>query len=171
MSYLVSVWANLAQAQAATQTLVKADIPTHCVTILGEGFKSADEYGLEDPRETANQQRRLMAFWLVPFGVFGGVTFNRMTNLDTFAAAGSVASYVVSGIVGALSGLLGSVFIGGGTNSFYFGKEAVPYRKRLSNGKYIVAVNGTDMTLRRSNKLLRELDPESLQFYGESTEF
>jgi hypothetical protein len=168
MNYLVAVVADRAAAERACNMLQKADIPAATMTILGQGYQSMTEYGLVDPRESARRRIRWMAVWLIPFGSFGGITFTRMTNLDTFAFAGQIGSYAISGIVGALSGLLGSVFVGGGSdNGVLLGKDAVPYQKRLDTGKYLVVVKGSDPIVRRSNKLMRDVDPESLQIYGD----
>lgn len=171
MNYLVAVFPQRTAVEAARDSLKKADIPTAGVTILGQGYQSADEYGLIDPRDKLRQRIRWMATWLIPFGTFGGITFTRITNLDTFAYAGPVGNYAIGGLLGGLSGLLGSVFVGGAGNDggIFLGKDATPYRKRLAQGKYLLVITGSDQTLRRSNKLLREIDPESLQIYGDET--
>lgn len=165
MNYLVAVLPDRIQAEAAYTALETANIPMDQVAILGKGYKSADEYGLIDPREVARKQVKTMATWLMPFGAFGGITFTRMTGLDTFAYAGDLSNYAIGGLVGALSGLLGSVFVGGGPSLLIPGGSSVPYRKRITLGKYLVVVQGSDLSIRRSNKLLRQFDPESLQTY------
>jgi hypothetical protein len=165
MNYLVAVLKDRIQAEAAYSALEQANLPMDQVDILGKGYKSADEYGLIDPRDTARKQVKRMAFWLVPFGAFGGVTFTLMTGLDTFAYAGEVSNYAISALVGGLSGLLGSVFVGGGTGLLLGGGDAIPYRNRLNAGKYLVIVKSSDPNIRKSTNILREFDPENLQGY------
>jgi hypothetical protein len=165
MNYLVAVLADRIQAEAAYTALEAANLDTSKIAILGKGYQSADEYGLIDPRDGARKQVKLMATWLVPFGAFGGVTFTRMTGLDTFAYAGDVSNYAIGGLVGALSGLLGSVFVGGGTGLLLGGGDAIPYRNRLNAGKYLIVVKGNDLLIRKSTQILREFNPENLQGY------
>jgi hypothetical protein len=168
MTYLVAVLSDRIQAEAAYSALEKEGFSMDKVSILGRGYKSADEYGLIDPNEQARKQVRLMASWLVPFGFLGGAGFNVITGLDTFAWAGEIGSPLIAGILGGLSGLMGSVFVGGGVGFVVGGADAVPYRNRLNAGKYLIVVNGSDTLIWRATQSLRAFDPESLQGYAES---
>ncbi|GEM_PF-4957964 len=49
-----------------------------------------------------------MASWLVPFGFAAGYTFSLITGLDTFAWAGTIGNRVIGGLLGAISGAMGS---------------------------------------------------------------
>ncbi|MER3432831.1 MAG: hypothetical protein C4288_05205 [Leptolyngbya sp. ERB_1_1] len=167
MSYLVAVLGDRIQAEEAYSALEKEGLPMDKIAILGRGYKSADEYGLIDPNETARKQVRLMASWLVPFGFVGGAAFNVITGLDTFAWAGEIGSPLIAGILGGLSGLLGSVFVGGGVGLVVGGGDALPYRNRLNAGKYLIVVKGSDSLIRQATRSLRAFDPESLQGYAE----
>jgi hypothetical protein len=167
MIYLVAVLSDRIQAEAAYSALEKEGVPMEKVAILGRGYQSADEYGLIDPNEQARKQVRLMASWLVPFGFFGGAAFNLITGLDTFAWAGEIGSPLIAGILGGLSGLLGSVFVGGGVGLVVGGGDALPYRNRLNAGKYLIVVKGSDALVRQATRSLRAFDPESLQGYAE----
>lgn len=167
MSYLVAVLSDRIQAEEAYSALEKEGLPMDKISILGRGYKSADEYGLIDPNETARKQVRLMASWLVPFGFLGGAAFNVITGLDTFAWAGEIGSPLIAGILGGLSGLLGSVFVGGGVGLVIGGGDALPYRNRLNAGKYLIVVKGSDTLIRQATRSLRAFDPESLQGYAE----
>jgi hypothetical protein len=165
MNYLVAVLADRMQAESAYTSLEAAGLDTQKIAILGKGYQSADEYGLIDPREGARQQVRNMAVWLMPFGAFGGVTFTLMTGLETFAYFGETSNYAISALVGALSGLLGSLFVGGGTGLLFGGRDAIPYRQRLDGGKYLIVVSGGDRLIRDSTRILRDYNPENLQGY------
>ncbi|MBW4441411.1 MAG: hypothetical protein KME10_09300 [Plectolyngbya sp. WJT66-NPBG17] len=170
MSYLVAVLRDRIQAEEAYSALEREGLPMDKISILGRGYKSADEYGLIDPNETARKQVRLMASWLVPFGFVGGAAFNVITGLDTFAWAGEIGSPLIAGILGGLSGLMGSVFVGGGVGMVVGGGDALPYRNRLNAGKYLVVVKGSETLIRQATQSLRAFDPESLQGYAESNQ-
>lgn len=165
MNYLVAVLSDRIQAESAYLGLEKEGINS---TILGRGYKTADEFGLIDPKEEAKKQVRLMAFWLIPFGFFAGFTFSLITGLDTFAWAGQIGNHVIGGLLGAGSGAMGSVFVGGGVGLVFGSGDALPYRNRLDAGKYLIIVQGSETLTRQATRILRQYDPENIQGYAEN---
>lgn len=165
MSYLVAVLPDRIQAEAAYSVLEKEGLPMNQVSILGRGYKSADEYGLIDPNEEALKQAKFMAIWLVPFGFAAGFTFSLITNLNTFAWAGEIGNHVIGGLLGAGSGAMGSFFVGGGAGIAFGSGDALPYRNRLNAGKYLIVVNGSESLINQASLILRKLQPESLKSY------
>ncbi|MBW4608302.1 MAG: hypothetical protein KME22_14055 [Hassallia sp. WJT32-NPBG1] len=166
MNYLVAVLPDRIQAEAAYLALEKEGIKS---TILGRGYKTADEFGLIDPNEEAKKQVRLMAVWLVPFGFFAGFTFSFITGLETFAWAGEIGNHIIGGLLGAVSGGLGSVVSGGGVGLIIGGGDALPYRNRLDAGKYLIVVQDSENVTRQATRILRKFDPENLQGYADTT--
>jgi hypothetical protein len=162
MNYLIAVLLDRIQAEAAYLALEKEGIKS---TILGKGYKSADEFGLIDPKEPAKKQARLMAFWLVPFGFFAGTAFSIITGLNTFAWAGEIGNHIIGGLLGAGSGALGSLFVGGGIGLIVGSGDALPYRNRLNEGKYLIVVQGSETLIRQANRILRQYEPENIQGY------
>jgi hypothetical protein len=167
MNYLVAVVSDRIQAEAAYSALEKEGLPMNQVTILGRGYKTADEYGLIDPNEQAIKQTKLMATWLVPFGFAAGATFSVITGLNTFAWAGELGNHFIGGLLGAASGAMGSFFVGGGAGIAFGSGDALPYRNRLNAGKYLLVVNGSPTTVNQSSRILRQFDPESLKSYSQ----
>jgi hypothetical protein len=166
MEYLVAVLSDRIQAEAAYTALEKEGFSLNQLTILGKGYKSADEFGLADPKEQAFKQARLMAIWLIPFGFFGGVTFNLLTGLQTFPWAGELGNQILGGILGAIAGGLGSILAGGGVGLSLGSGDALPYRNRLNAGKYLVVLHGISASqTRQATTILRQFDPENLQGY------
>jgi hypothetical protein len=166
MNYLVAVLRDRIEAEAAYLGLEKEGIKS---TILGRGYKTADEFGLIDPNEEAKKQVRLMAVWLVPFGFFAGFTFSFITGLETFAWAGEIGNHIIGGLLGAVSGGLGSVVSGGGVGLIIGGGDALPYRNRLDAGKYLIVVQDSENVTRQATRILRQFDPENLQGYADTT--
>ena len=111
MNYVVAVLPDRIQAEGAYLALEAEGIKS---TILGRGYKTADEFGLVDPKEQAKKQAKLMSYWLIPFGFFAGCAFSLATGLNTFAWAGEIGNHIVGGLLGAGGGAMGSVFVGGG---------------------------------------------------------
>jgi hypothetical protein len=164
-NYLIAVLSDRIQAESAYNELEKQGVPLTKVSILGRGYKTADEFGLIDPNEKAQQQAKMMATWVVPFGFAGGVGFSILTNLQTFAWAGEIGNHLVGGILGAIGGAMGSVFIGGGGGIAFGSGDALPYRNRLNAGKYLIVVEGSQLLLQQATTVLRRCDPENLQSY------
>ncbi len=164
MNYLIAVLSDRLQAEAAYSALEKEGFPLSQVTLLGRGYKSADEFGLIDPNLQAVKRARLMSYWLVPFGFFAGATFSLITGLNTFAWAGEFGNHVIGGLLGAGSGALGAAVVGGGV-SLITGGDALPYRDRLNAGKYLIVVQGAASLTRKATSILRQFEPENIQDY------
>ncbi|HEY9615483.1 MAG TPA: hypothetical protein V6C64_01490 [Microcoleaceae cyanobacterium] len=167
MNYLVAVLRDRIQAEAAYSALEKAELQMSNVALLGKGYQTADEYGLIDPNKRAGQLARLMSFWLVPFGFAAGVTFSLITNLDTFAWAGEIGNHLIGGLLGAVSGAMGSFFVGGGVGLAIGGGDALPYRNRLKAGKYLIVVKGSESLTRQASTIIKQFEPENIQGYSE----
>ncbi|OKH32812.1 hypothetical protein NIES2119_24840 [[Phormidium ambiguum] IAM M-71] len=167
MNYLVAVLSDRIQAEAAYSALEKEGFAMDKVTILGRGYKSADEFGLIDPNEQAIKQAKFMAVWLVPFGFIAGAAFSLITQLNTFAWAGEIGNHLIGGVLGAIGGGMGSIFAGGGTGLIFGGGDALPYRNRLNAGKYLIVVKGSETLTRRATNILRQFEPENIQGYAE----
>ncbi|VEP13465.1 conserved hypothetical protein [Hyella patelloides LEGE 07179] len=165
MSYLIAVLPNRIKAEEAYTALEKSNVPQSQMSILGKGYKTADEFGLIDPAEQAKKRAILMAYWLVPFGFAGGYVFNLITGLDTLDWAGEPGNHIVGGILGAIGGAMGSVFVGGGVGLSTGSGDALPYRNRLNEGKYLVIVKGSELIQQKAATILRRFNPENLQGY------
>ncbi|MGB3309753.1 MAG: hypothetical protein WA939_06205 [Nodosilinea sp.] len=166
MNYLVAVLDNRIKAEEAYSALEQASLPKENIDILGKGFKTADEYGLIDPASQAWKQIRLMLLWLVPFGFAAGFVFNNITGLDTFAFAGRLGNQIIGGLLGAGSAAMGAFFIGGGVGIAIGSGDALSYRNRLNDGKFLVVVRGSEATVRQATPILRQFRPENIQGYA-----
>ncbi|KKI98330.1 hypothetical protein [Prochlorothrix hollandica] len=166
MNYLVAVLRDRIEAESAYSDLERKGIPLSQMSILGRGYKSADEFGLLDPYDSAWKQIRLMATWLIPFGFGAGVIFSIISGLQTFAWAGEWGNHAVGGVLGAIAASMGSIFVGGGAGIILSG-DVVPYRNRINAGKYLLVVQGTAQLVRESTTVLRKYTPETLQGYEE----
>jgi hypothetical protein len=153
------------QAESAYTLLEQQGLPLSKITILGRGYKTADEFGLIDPNEVAQKQAKLMAIWLVPFGFIAGIGFSLATGLQTFAWAGEIGNHAVGGLLGSIGGAMGSVFIGGGGGIAFGSGDALPYRNRINAGKYLIVVEGSQLLLQQATTVLRKYDLENIQSY------
>ena len=168
MNYLIAVLSDRIVAEEAYTALEKAEISRSQISILGKGYKTADEFGLIDPNQQAKKRALLMASWLVPFGFAGGYLFNLITGLDTLDWAGEPGNHIVGGLLGAIGGAMGSIFVGGGVGLTSGSGDALPYRNRLNAGKYLIVVQGTESIKNKATSILRQFEPETIQGYSTS---
>ncbi len=73
---------------------------------------------LLNPTLARKDRQKTLATWLIPFGFIAGLSFSQMTDLKTFADMGFPAQLekLLGGLVGMISGALGSFFSAGGIN-------------------------------------------------------
>jgi hypothetical protein len=74
---------------------------------------------------------------------------------------------VIGGLLGAASGAMGSFFVGGGVGLTSGSGDALPYRNRLDEGKYLIVVRGTEALTKQATNVLKPLNPENIQGYRE----
>lgn len=167
MNYLIAVVADRIKAEEAYCALEKEGLPTSSIAIVGKGYKTADEYGFIDPKNPARKQAILMSYWLVPFGFIAGFAFNSFTKIYLFPEAGAWGNHILGGLFGAIGGAMGSFFVGGGSGLAFGSGDALPYRNRLKEGKYLVVVNGAPTVTTKASHILKQCNPEMLQTYVE----
>ncbi|MBD2461203.1 hypothetical protein H6G89_09115 [Oscillatoria sp. FACHB-1407] len=170
MNYVIAVLPDRIQAEAAYTALEKAGLPLDKISILGKGYQTADEFGFIDPSQQARKQAQLMSYWLVPFGFIAGYVFNELTQIELFPWAGVLGNHLIGGVFGAIAGGMGSLFIGGGSGIAFGSGDALPYRNRLKQGKYLVVVKGAPNVTNQASRILKELNPENLQGYVDPTQ-
>ena len=73
---------------------------------------------LLNPGLARKDRQKTLATWLIPFGFIAGLSFSQMTDLKTFAELGFPNQFerLLGGLVGMISGWLGSFFSAGGLN-------------------------------------------------------
>lgn len=167
MKYLIAVLPNRIQAEDAYTTLLKEGINEQQVEMLGQGYKTADEFGLINPSKQARQQITQMSLWLFPFGFAAGYIFNVLTEIYLIDWLGPFGNHVFGGLLGAIAALMGAFFVGGGIGIGFGSGDALPYRNRLNEGKYLIVVKGSDVISEQATRILRQFNPESLQGYQE----
>ena len=167
MNYLIVVLSTRNQAEEAYTALERENLPMEQITILGQGYKSADEFGLIEPNKQARKQSQRLAYWIVPFGFAAGYAFNLLSGIEIFSWAGPIGNHVIGGLLGAASGGLGALLVGGGVGWTVGSGDALPYRNRLNAGKYLIIAKGNEQLIRQATRILRQFEPENIQGYTE----
>jgi hypothetical protein len=91
------------------------------------------------PATARRRRQRSMARWLMPFGFLAGLTFTQMTDLQTFSALGSWGEPVVGGLLGMVSGLMGSYAAAASVTSEEDDRLRI-LRNRLEEGNWLLLV-------------------------------
>ena len=73
---------------------------------------------LLNPILARKERQKALATWLIPFGFIAGLSFSQMTELKTFTDFGFPTQFekILGGLVGMISGWMGSLFSAGGIN-------------------------------------------------------
>ncbi len=94
---------------------------------------------LLNPNLAKKERQKALATWLIPFGFIAGLSFSQMTELKTFAEMGfpNQLEKLLGGIVGMISGWLGSFFAAGGIDQE--NKEDIrALRKKSEEGLWLL---------------------------------
>jgi len=168
-NYLVAVLTNRLQAEAAYRSLKSADLPIEDVAILGQGYRSADDYGLINPDDEAQKQTQSLRAWLLPFGFAAGFAFNWLTGIEITSWVGDFGNHCLGGLLGLGAGAIGAAMTGRLTGWTVASSDAIAYRNRINAGKYILIATGPGAFVRDATQRLRQFNPENLQGYVEPT--
>lgn len=166
MNYLVAVLTDRSQAESAYSALEQENLPVAQVSILGEGYQSADDYGLIDPDRQAEKQAKRLLLWVAPLGFVAGYWFNASTGIEIVGQLNGFSNHVIGGVLGALSGILGA-YVAGAIGGWTGSGDALAYRNRLNAGKYLIIARGDDSFVRQATRVLRQFEPENIQGYVE----
>lgn len=160
MNHLIAVYPNKVEALSARTALEKS-LPGEQISILGEGFKSTDEYGLIKPQRQAKNKVQTFAYTLVPIGFACGYAFNLLANIQIIPVNG-ILNQVIAGLLAAAFSLLFAFAIGSSVKSTVVNQDAWLYRARLNAGKYLIVFHGTDELVNIATGILHSKDVENI---------
>ena len=106
---------------------------------IGQGETPINEVAELNPALTRQLRQKGMATWLIPFGFLAGLTFTFITDLDTFAFAGTWGSHLIGGLLGLGSGWMGS-FAAAASVSSEADDRVRALRNRLEEGNWLLLV-------------------------------
>ncbi|MEM1392557.1 MAG: hypothetical protein AAGG00_04550 [Cyanobacteria bacterium P01_H01_bin.150] len=161
MNYLIAVYPNRLQALSAFTALEKESLPREQISILGEGYKTADDYGIIQPNLQSKNNVKRLAYWLVPCGFIAGFTLIFFTNIEIITASNAI-NWITGGLLGAFFGLLTTFGLGRNVKSAAVNKDAWLYRQRLNSGKYLIFFHGTEELVNKATSILHSFQGEDV---------
>lgn len=160
MNYLVAVYPNKVEALSARTALENESLPSEQISIIGEGFKSTDDYGLIKPESQVKNNLHL-AYWLVPIGFACGYAFNLLVNIEIIPTA-TVFYQLVGGLLGAAFGFLFAFTINSSFGVTVSNEDSWLYRDRLNAGKYLIVFRGTEELVKKATSILHSFEVEKI---------
>lgn len=164
MNYLIAVLSDRIQAEEAYTILEKGGISLEQLSIVGKGYKNVSDFTFLDRSAQGRKNAIRMAYWLIPFGFFGGFTFDAITTIDTFAWAGVPFNHIIGGILGSIGGAMGSFFVGG-SGFLENSGDTIPFLNRVKAGKYLLIIEGDESLVNKGKTILRGFKCESIETY------
>ena len=117
MPVCVVVLADQTSSKRLSSGLQGTTVPLQECRCIPPNTSEIDAIELLNPSLVRQRRQRSMARWLMPFGFMAGITFTKITNLNTFAAFGPWGESLISGFLGMGSGLMGSYAAAASVNS------------------------------------------------------
>ncbi len=102
-------------------------------------IKEISDVRVLNPKLDRELRQQSMRKWLMPFGFIAGLGFSNMTNLSTFSMLGlnNIGNSILGGILGMISGYIGSFFASGSIN-LNRNKELRPILRFNKEGKWLL---------------------------------
>ena len=161
MNYLIAVYPNRLQALSAFTALEKESLPNEQISILGEGYKIVDDYGIIQPNLQSEDNVKRLSYWLVPLGFVAGCTLFFFTNIEIITASNSI-DWIIGGLLGAIFGLLVAFVIASNIEPVVENEDAWLYQKSLNSGKYLIFVHGTEELIKKATIILHSFETEDV---------
>ncbi|CAK6700260.1 hypothetical protein VB734_11135 [Synechococcus sp. BA-124 BA4] len=139
---VVVVMKDRRKLQRLRDRLTELQPAPRVLTILGEGESSIDSVELLNPALARQRRQRSMVRWLMPFGFFAGLMFTFITDLHTFAFAGTYGEPVIGGLLGMGSGWMGSYAAAASVRS-EADDRIRSLRNRLEEGSWLLLVESS----------------------------
>lgn len=139
---VVVVLDELRRLETLRDKLAASDPPPLSLVTVGEGATPLAAVERLDPSAGRRKRQKSMARWLLPFGFLAGLTFTQITDLHTFDALGSWGQPVVGGLLGMVSGWMGS-FAAAASVASEEDDRIRSLRNRLEEGNWLLLLEPT----------------------------
>lgn len=106
---------------------------------IGPGERDLAEVEVLNPLVRRRRRQQIMARWLLPFGFLAGLTFTFITDLHTFDFAGPWGEPLIGGLLGMVSGWMGS-FAAAASVTSEEDDRIRSLRNRLEEGSWLLLV-------------------------------
>lgn len=164
MKYLIAVLPNREQAESAAQSLRSANLPEDHVSIIGEGYESAEALRVIEAPNQARIRSRQVSYFVMSFGAIAALILGWFNGAEVIPNAAAPINYTLLLLIGAGAGAIISVLVGGPLGWTSSG-DALSLRSSLESGKYILALQGEPNQVKSAASSLKQFRPEKVQTF------
>ncbi len=149
------------------QTLPEKPLETNNIPTQRLETVEIDQIPFLNPKIARQRRQKVMAFWLMPFGFFAGLSFSKMTGLDTFSnlGLGPIGEPLIGSLLGASSGLLGSYVATASVNP-PINEDLKVLRKRNEEGMWLMLLE-TPSEIELPWQCMQEVNPKEILRFSE----
>ena len=139
----------------------KSEKEPTALNVQGDGdtlpLTDIDSVEMLSPKLARKMRQKLMILWLLPFGFFTGIAMTLMTDMDTFASYGTLGASLIGGLLGLVSGWMGS-YAAAMSVKIENSDDVRMLRNRHQQGRWLLLLE-TPMGIDLPWKMLREANP------------
>lgn len=158
----IGIFPNRQDTESALNELQNSDFPMEKVSVVAKDVSENDEMAQSQSEFVREQTLKGLGSGAVAGGALLGGLGGLLAGLGTLAVPG-VGSIAVAGAQAALAGTFAGGFYGAGAGGIIGAvigngvshEQAKAYSDRLSQGDYLVMIDGTDEEIQRAESVLK----------------
>lgn len=163
---VVAVYSDHSAAEAAVQKLKDEKFDVKKLSIIGRDYHTEQSVvGFYNTGDRMKYWGKLGAFWGGLWGLLFGAAFLFIPGIGPVIAAGSVVTWIIAALEGAIF-VGGLSALGAGLFSLGIPKDSiVKYETSIKAGKFLLIAHGTAEEVERARTLLQTSGAEEINFH------
>ena len=170
-SSVVAVFSQHSGAENAIKELKGGGFDIKKLAVVGRDYQTeSDVVGFYNTGDRMKYWGKWGAFWGGLWGLLFGAAFLIIPGIGPVVAAGSVVSYIIAALEGAV--VVGGVSaLGAGLFSIGIPKNSVvKYETSIKAGKFVLVAHGTAVEVAKARDMLKTSGAEQIDSYQPSSE-
>ena len=168
---VVAVFSQHSAAENAIKELKGAGFDIKKLAVVGRDYQTeSDVVGFYNTGDRMKYWGKWGAFWGGLWGLLFGAAFLIIPGIGPVVAAGSVVSYIIAALEGAVV-VGGLSALGAGLYGIGIPKNSVvKYETSIKAGKFVLVAHGTAEEVAKARDMLKTSGAEEIDSYQPSTE-
>lgn len=168
---VVAIFSQHSAAENAIKELKNSGFDIKKLSVVGRDYQTeSDVVGFYNTGDRMKFWGKWGAFWGGLWGLLFGAAFLIIPGVGPIVAAGSIVSYIVAGLEGAVV-VGGLSAVGAGLFSMGIPKNTVvKYETSIKAGKFVLVAHGTADEVSKAREILNTSGAEQIDTYEPSTE-
>lgn len=168
---VVAIFSQHSAAENAIKELKNSGFDIKKLSVVGRDYQTeSDVVGFYNTGDRMKFWGKWGAFWGGLWGLLFGAAFLIIPGVGPIVAAGSIVSYIVAGLEGAVV-VGGLSALGAGLFSMGIPKNTVvKYETSIKAGKFVLVAHGTADEVSKAREILNTSGAEQIDTYEPSTE-